>query len=475
MNTQRRSTARLVIILILGGLLALPGGIANAGSGSATVNPASADARSDPSTATHERPARVPAKKVRRAYGDGPVRVDRRRQTVVIEFTGRRGDIVHLDTGRSAWLEGSATRLLRKGTKLAATWKYYWQLPRDGAYTFRFRPSSHDRAGRRLQLVKLRVREAALDSTVAGRKLERGYQNAIALDLSDGQRATVSGDYTKRVLTPDGGSAVQYGEELQLEPGAVIGTRAGDNASQLGVLDPGRVLVLSRQIGVTRVTASVVQPVVVDGGTVAVTPDRVREYVFSFPQPDSQYAVARLQGAEGTYLRVSDPLGRRHVPVAGTQVIPTASTPGPDGSYRLSLTSTEAMIGREFRLSVDSVTELTGLVPGQPTTFTVTEPGHFVVAAVARGTYRFVREISASDAAFIGPSGAVAWRAVLSSGSPFLCPGPYGPLGCGESDYAETDATRAVDQMAYGTGSVVVLEVPEGATGQVSIRVDPDS
>ena len=170
---------------------------------------------------THGASAAVstPVKKVSVRYGDGPIRVDREGQQVLISFRGHRGDIVSLDTGDAKGLKGSSTRLLRGTRRVAPAWPFVWKLTHSGRHTFSFQGARGDRSGRLLQLQKGRVHAVPADAP--GQRMpeqRRGFVDYAAVEAVTGRRLTfTSGDYRQIVLEPDGDRELLYGGPLVIE------------------------------------------------------------------------------------------------------------------------------------------------------------------------------------------------------------------------------------------------------------------
>lgn len=407
------------------------------------------------------------------AYGDGPVLAGGAGQTVLISFAGRRGDVVHLDTGRRAGLDGSRTRLLRGSDQLPQTWPFYWRLPSSGTFTFSFRASARDRPGRTLQLEKLRVARTRLDGApVPSRRERRGYRNAVALTLHRGDRALYSSGDTRRLfLQPGGGAVSLYGSYVQMQVGRPLHTSAGDLDRQHR-LPPGRLLVVAGGRGRSAATRSVVSPLALDDQAAEFTPRgrAPREHLFTFHAARAEVVVPTRHGSSGpapeAVLQGANGRRTEPAPYSGVYWIPRT------GTQRYSLITTREQDGEPQRLSLTRALRAPTLpVDGTPVTVETTVPGQYVALRVAgTGT-----AITATDPAFTSTDAtSPTWQASLEPHAPFYCrinPGRAG-LGCG--DYwplsVDQDTPSATATIPSALDSVV-LSVPPTVSGRVTLAV----
>ncbi|PUA81034.1 hypothetical protein [Nocardioides currus] len=405
------------------------------------------------------------------AYGDGPVRLDG--HDARITFTGRQGDVVHLDTGTAERIGGSSTRLLSSGRTVPQTWKFYWKLPRTGRFTFAFRASDHDRPGRLLQLEKVRVARAGIDGApVAGRPQRRGFINAVAVDLSAGDRVLLtSHDWSHLLLTPGGQSAGLYGEDLQLEVGRSIHTTIGDTSTVRP--GAGRLLVLAKGTRPTQVTRSTVQPIATDGTVEELTSDRrPREHVFTFDASDGDVVVPDFHGTR-RWSRVfegADGVIAEDAPSSGAYWVDGT------GVARYSVI-TRGKPGRTIRLSLTKALRLPDLTTlDDPVTLATTTPGQYVAVELPPYPNPYPIGMSATSTTFTTSDGsAPAWAVHLEPARPHNCQAdPQAPLGCGEYYPLTIDQDHPNNnpEIGYGfTGNSLVLAVPPTVSGSVTIAL----
>lgn len=437
-----------------------------------------------PATAAHSEQtqgasaaASPPVKKVSVRYGDGPTRVDRTGQRVLISFRGHRGDIVSLDTGAAAGLKDSSTRLLRGNRKVTPAWPFVWKLTHSGRHTFSFQGARGDRSGRLLQLLKGRVHAVRADAP--GQRMpeqRRGYVDYAAVEAVNGRRLTfTSGNYRQIVLEPNGDRELVYGGPLVLEPGHQLETIDGSYGDD--TLDPGRVLIkLSPSRRRFQALRSVVLPASVEGGPVTITTDtNRREYILLFDGTADQVVYPEFSKGgvsrdaqhldDETYGQITAFTGERPAYYLRTT-----------RSYRLSLFPRPDEDGT-LTLRLRRALEVPAMaLDGPPLTFTASSPGQLVFAHAEGGADL----LTATNPAFMNPSGgAVDWSATASDRQGGSCsPEPHQPVGCGEAAiFTVTPQHLSSDSgLLYrlSANAITVLSVPADATGSVDLRLTTD-
>lgn len=459
-SSRRAASALISLAVSMAGLLMVPAPATHAEPATAAAAQAQPQAVAAPRS----------VKRVRTSYGAEPVRRDRGRQTVLITFHGKRGDVVRLDTGVSSRLAGSKTQLLRGEKAVPSDWRFFWKLPRSGRFTFRFVPSRKDVGTRWLQLVKVRALRIGYDETVSLPASKRGFVNAVRFSIADGERALLrtQGYAWKTVLNPNGDTDRVAGSLMQFEPGQPVGSTYGLGAGKRP-LGAGNVLVLvgGKSVSLSR---SVLTPLALDGAPVELRGDgELREYAFAVNLPAGTAFHANAHGTSKGRQSLTDPHGYGSSVAPDTDIFWTDE----EGEHRFSVILKK---GATTRLTLDSVLDVGQVGVGSPVTFTTAEPGQYVVAEVTRD--RAMASITASHATVTRADGTPStWRVVAGPKAQPVCGfGPGTPLGCGDYSTGVIDQDTSTDDSWAGWSTeMVALMVPSGSSGSVTFTLDPST
>ena len=399
------------------------------------------------------------AKKVVRAYGDGPVRQSATDQPIVIRFQGRRGDTVTLTRGNRGTdvlvlpgrLEGPhGGTIPRKG-------RPWWKLRSDGWHTVRF--DSYVAAQPiAVQLTKLRFTDVERDGRKRTLPVRRGFVWAagFAVPRKGLTSGVVLGDGIQQLVRPDKQRAIYLGRTTFV---------LGDGL-------PVAIGELYRFPGSRAQRAGAVVRVLTAGGVAsAVTPERVTG-ALDGPAVTADPTVAQaievvVDGTDGQWVSTSGPdlgrLGLRTLVIGpdGTFVDP-ASYPDAwqldgTGQSRLLLFPHQHVPATSMTLS--SVVVGPTLVPNAPATRVTSDPTRGTILPVER-TLSY-KTIAATNPTFTGDW----WGYLMLAHVPH-----YDPhcLGCGESDLVYVNQESPTSRP--GGGSWLYLP-PGNGTGSVDVQV----